>query len=540
MLLPVVISIVLACSPAPARAELQRPSGDDKPARSNNPTIDELARWTSRFTPQSAVISAQDMHALEELVADARMIQVSAPALRQEVFLALLDLALLIPPGTLPREYVSLFGPDERERASQLGYDAMRRAIETDRSGELCQWIAGGILAQPKSFTLARRRGVLAVLRGRHERETLLAIMACAVGPERELRDDAMAALVGWQDDGVHRFMLQQLEKTREQPAWITTTPVFTHFSKVKIGSEGEIPGLLRESVALGLASNEWRSAVRALRLSQALDNQLAIPLLLMAWPQWIARRERDMGSKRVEGDILHALQKRTGREIGAFPERWNSWWRSVQSGTSSGAAGEKDPAETRAAFFGLRPITDRVVFVIDRSGSMSSPMHVNEPGTTSAGPSSASTRYQEALLQMQSFLRALGPQTKFRIVLFDSEVHVWKDKLQPATKSNLEAAQRWCAAQHPDGGTMLRAGIEEVLRLRPDGTADVGRIEEDTVIVLCDGETTEGPYWVESVLERVNSDACLVFDCVQIGTSGDGTLKRLSAASGGESIQVD
>ena len=140
----------------------------------------------------------------------------------------------------------------------------------------------------------------------------------------------------------------------------------------------------------------------------------------------------------------------------------------------------------------------------------------------------------------MTEFLRTLGAGARFRVVLFDTDLHVWKDRLQPLTHANLDAVQRWCSAQHPEGATMLRSAIEHVLRVDSDGKADVEHIEEDTVIVLCDGETTEGPHWIEPLLARVNSDACLAFHCVQIGSAGDGALQRLATLSGGEFAHVD
>ena len=58
-------------------------------------------------------------------------------------------------------------------------------------------------------------------------------------------------------------------------------------------------------------------------------------------------------------------------------------------------------------------------------------------------------------------------------------------------------------------------------------------------MIVLCDGETAEGPGWVKSFLERVNALARICFHGVQIGGGGDGTLELLAQGSGGEFVRT-
>ncbi|MEO0866578.1 MAG: hypothetical protein AAFY39_18815, partial [Pseudomonadota bacterium] len=53
-----------------------------------------------------------------------------------------------------------------------------------------------------------------------------------------------------------------------------------------------------------------------------------------------------------------------------------------------------------------------------------------------------------------------------------------------------------------PDlGATQLRPGIETALRLDDDGLPVLDGATPDTVIVLCDGATEEGPAWVGPML---------------------------------------
>jgi hypothetical protein len=97
----------------------------------------------------------------------------------------------------------------------------------------------------------------------------------------------------------------------------------------------------------------------------------------------------------------------------------------------------------------------------------------------------------------------------------------------------------QWAIERIPAGGTQLRPAIEEAFELRRDGSVDLEQLEADTVVVLCDGATEEGPRWVAPLLARVNERACVVFHCVQIGPGGDGTLEALAAETGGDFVRV-
>ena len=122
---------------------------------------------------------------------------------------------------------------------------------------------------------------------------------------------------------------------------------------------------------------------------------------------------------------------------------------------------------------------------------------------------------------------------------MFHDFAEIWRDDLVRADEETLRAARLWLE-QKPRGGTQLRAGIERVFGQGTNRTPDLGRIDADTVIVLCDGATSEGPGWVPGFLSRVNARTRILFHAVQIGAEGDGTLERLAQGSGGEFVHID
>jgi len=257
------------------------------------------------------------------------------------------------------------------------------------------------------------------------------------------------------------------------------------------------------------------------------------VPVLIDALERWSARVAAGDPVRRLQDDIVHALRGRSGRPIGAHPERWRTWWNSVQSGqaTPRDVAGAR---VTEASFFGLRPQTDRVTFVIDRSGSM----------TTASERSAADApagwrRYDESIEQMLGFLEGLGERTRFNVVAFSDGAEAWRRELVPASAANRKLVRGWLLRRPPRGGTPPRNGIERAIDLTPEGEVDLERLESDTLIVLCDGATSEGAAWVRPLLRRVNSRARIVIHAVRIGRTGDGTLELLASATGGRFLVV-
>lgn len=502
---------------------------EDAPARA--------ARWFAIARREGERLAGERLTELQPIVADLRILLASQPLLRSEAAAALLDIASLSPRTTGGRARWS----HPLDDASALAFEALDRGLDIDTNDELALVIAAQTGAEDPKRPMERRRAALEALRGRRIEASLPAMTAAADDAAREVRDAATAALSGWNHPEVHRAMIAQWLQMRSNQRWSAARNVDRHFASLRLPREGPLERALFEALRGDLLSRDWRAALRALRASEALDSELAVPTLIESLGLWVSRRRaievdgarpsqaaREAVSTRVEHEFVLALQRRSGKRIGAFPERWSRWWRTALDDPRSEGGGEH-VAATVAGFYGLRPATDRVCFVIDRSGSM---------GQGGAGERS---RYHRALAELEHFVGALEPHARFRIVLFSSQVEVWKEELVPATAASIAQAMTWAGYHRPDGGTELRPAIEHVMRLDRQGEPDLKLLEEDTVIVLCDGATADGPRWIAPLLERVGGATCLTFHCVQIGRGGgDGALRALAELSGGEYVETD
>ncbi len=493
------------------------------------------ARWCAQAQREADRMPPERLTALQPIVADLRILVASQPELRGAAAIALLDIAALAPCVSRGQWATPL------EEASALAFEALGRGLDIDQDEGFARTLVEQAGSKDPKTPVARRRAALEALRGRRLESTVSGVVATLEDPAREVRDAAADALSGWDHPQVHQAMIGQWLRMRADLRWSANRAVERHFASLRYPRGGPLERALFDALRPDLVGRDWRAVLRALRASHALDNALAVPVLIESLGLWVGRRRaweasgargpraaREGVSLRVEQEFVAALERRSGKRIGAFPERWSRWWRSAHDEPESDGS-EPSQNASKAGFYGLRPMTDRVCFVLDKSGSM---------GRSRAEEHS---RYARALSEMERFLRDLPPGARFRVVLFSSSLEVWKDELVLATPAAIGEALHWAGYHKPDGGTELRPAIEHVLRLDRQGEPALARLEEDTVIVLCDGATAEGPNWIEPLLERVGPATCVAFHCVLIGRGGgDGALRVLAEQSGGAYVESE
>lgn len=421
-----------------------------------------------------------------------------------------------------------LFGAHDETDLRRRSAAILRRRLE-----ELRKWMIHDVLLRGDSQPLYRRIAACEVLAIDESPGVTLALFSSTRSAPAELIDAAISALAGREDPAVHTRLIDLLAQADAGEVDLWRSAIEKHFQSVTLDpEEPELNEKVAEYVASALSSSDWRRASRGISIARSLPHNSAFPILIAGLEHWIALAEDpEQPVRRVQGELESELERRSGRNLGLRPERWTALYEGYLRGDVSleqaGAAGGNI---TRAGFFGLRPVTDRVTFVLDRSGSMEA----------NFGAERGHSRLEEATDQMAAFLELLGERTQFNVVVFSDRSSRWKRKLRPATQANIKSARAWVRQVGPDGGTNLATGVRMAMHVDRGGNLDLEALEADTVIVLCDGATAEGPGWVEPLLRRVNDRARLVFHAVQIGTSGDGTLEKLSLATGGEFVRVD
>ncbi|XP_016065719.1 PREDICTED: inter-alpha-trypsin inhibitor heavy chain H1 [Miniopterus natalensis] len=143
------------------------------------------------------------------------------------------------------------------------------------------------------------------------------------------------------------------------------------------------------------------------------------------------------------------------------------------------------------AHFFAPQNLTNlnkNLVFVIDISGSME-------------GQKIKQTK--EALLKI---LEEIPPGDYFDLVLFGSRVQSWKGSLVPASAANLQAAQEYVWRFSLDGSTNLNGGLLRGIEILNQGSFPGISNHAPILIMLTDGEPTEGVTDRSQILKNVRN----------------------------------
>jgi Ca-activated chloride channel family protein len=158
-----------------------------------------------------------------------------------------------------------------------------------------------------------------------------------------------------------------------------------------------------------------------------------------------------------------------------------------------------------------------RVVFVVDRSGSM------------------GGAPIEQARKAVSACLGALGADDSFGIVAFDDSVEVFSAGLVEASTDNRELARKFLDGIDARGGTELAGGIRaaaEMLKKRSEGKGDGGGGGGGDVLVATDGQVMG----TESIL-GVARESGIRLHCLGIGSaSQDRFLTLLARETGGVS----
>lgn len=448
--------------------------------------------------------------------------------------------------------------PGELARVGEHGRQVFTRLLGGSVADSLRRWSLGEVLVDfggdrrrrstgaAWRATIGERSVCLDALLATHPVACRTALLVIARSSTDPLRVAAFRALARWSkdhgaDEAIDLFLVRKLGERFDPTA--RPHPFNVLLERVQPGGAplaDRAGALLLERLQLMLISADWRETARALRLSAGIDIQKRVPMLLDALSVWDRREQRGSdiaGLVRIQGDLVRALQALSLRRHGSRPAPWIDWWIAVRQGREPmpGTPEFEEQRKARAAqprssasFFGLRPASNRVTFVLDFSGSM-------ERGWGTSGHS----RYVEAVDQLMRFLQGAGAGTYFNIILFSDEPLISSDELVEATPENLELARASLLRRTPQGGTHLRQAVELALKYSRGAGPDLEALEADTVVVLCDGETAEGRRWVAPFLDLILPAHPVVFHSVHLGTDDDGALESLARISGGDFLRV-
>jgi len=226
--------------------------------------------------------------------------------------------------------------------------------------------------------------------------------------------------------------------------------------------------------------------------------------------------------SGEVRADVVAYLTAVSGKRHGLDTAGWAEWWR-----TSSATFQFHDSIDVQAAriladddvtsYYGIPLYADRVVFVIDTSGSM------------------AGSRMDSAKRELMTAIGGLPETVAFTVVAFSDAPVAWRATLVPADEAAKRAASSFVAELVPGGLTASFNAIEAAFTF-----------DTEAIYFLSDGEPTTGklvaPDAIVKVLAEANRSRRLSIYTIGImpGESLTVFLKALAVANFGIYRQVD
>ena len=264
----------------------------------------------------------------------------------------------------------------------------------------------------------------------------------------------------------------------------------------------------------------------------------------------------------------------------------WNAAWTRIKRGDKIGVGGTvADPTE----FFGLKTKSTRLVFVLDRTGSMREfggaperedwsreppkvPRKNGRPDPRERAARARATMLKRDIdnrpvrTRMDGLLREyvgaiyyLDPRVRFTTIWYEGNPTAWNEALVPATWQNKLAALKYAERLSPGGGTDLWEAVEMAFKMvapprRPDAVqlnrkANYATVINgaDTLFVMSDGRPTIGrihkPEAILSELRKVNRIRKVIIHTICFGSDSPGLmeppdpgfLRDMAAQNGGQ-----
>ena len=232
---------------------------------------------------------------------------------------------------------------------------------------------------------------------------------------------------------------------------------------------------------------------------------------------------------RRIRTAILDALFHTTGVSIYDNQSLWMRWWEEQGKDLPIPAAipvkPELPPDFSSAGFYGIPIHSEKVIFLIDQSGSMSADAEESEKYE-----GEKLSRLDVAIRETLSAVEKLKDSTLINVILFHTTIHPWQEELKELGE-NREDLDTYLRRQFPQGGTNIYDGLE--LAMQMEGV--------HTIYLLSDGIPGSGRFTdtqdiLQAVAER-NQFRRTVIHTIAIGMDSP-LLRQLAEANGGSYVR--
>ena len=443
-----------------------------------------------------------------------------------------------------------------------------QRHLRSMKTPNLLPWLlkklrAKGLRAAEENDDQRHAKAALKVLAGHPSLEAKLELMHACGSLPNELRVHAVNAMAKDTELDLVPTLLDLL-RDREPNVRIAACNAIGEAIRPHVDeTEGKAPAgeLLkqRDQAIKKLAALLKRDKVWQVRSAAAFSManmrcKAVIPPLIAGLDAEL-KRKKDPWAMDVR---LHKLlEGLTGQSVarGAIAP-WRAFWKA--EGASFKVRPKPAPGDEPAKdgrydkFFDLNIESDRVLFVLDFSGSMAEPAAIRSEETSADGAATAqTTKAQLVVEEIKKLVMSLPDGALCNFVVFSEEVRIWRaEGSRPALVALDDDARdellgSFLDGLRPQGPTNLYDALEAALGFGGRGLYDKYYAAGfDTLYVITDGAPSAGPVTdkqeIRKQVREANQLRKIAIHCVTFGNQNDTAfLKPLAEENGGRHIHV-
>lgn len=425
---------------------------------------------------------------------------------------------------------------------------------------------APGIRAQKKNQDQQNAAAVLRVLGGHPSVEAQLELMRACRAMPTELRVQAVNAMAKDPTLDLVPTLVELLRdaepNVRIAAANAIGVALQPHVDE-SLGKRPDAPTLaLRDNANQKLEELLLRDVVWQVRSAAAFA--LAIQKCKPAIPALIRGLDAELQRKKdpwaMDVRLHKLLEGLTGQTVvRGSVQPWQEFWKKEGPTFTVRPAGTADapkPKDNRySKFFDLEVESDRVLFVVDFSGSMAEPMTLKPKGEgTDAGGGAGVTMTKAAIVvqELKRLIMSLPDGALVNLVVFSDDVRIWRQEGGRPALVKLDDTMRddllgnFLDSLRPNGPTNLYDALHAALDFGGRGLHDKYYAAGfDTLYVITDGAPTAGAIVDKDEIRRrvreTNQLRKIAIHCVTFGDKNDTDfLGPLATENGGRHIHVE